>query len=193
MPNRKSVIPIGEMICLHDDIYRQRFLWKGQSANRYFVKTICSVCGKDVFQDKANRSRNKSGKAFCCRECQTEGHSGENNSNWRGGRRGKRGHMKGHILAYAPDHPFARKGYVPEHRLIVEAKIGRILRPEEKVHHKNYDEQDNSPNNLINLENNSQHNKVQATLLKCVKSLMDIGVLIFNDNNLRYEVRYEIN
>lgn len=42
----------------------------------------------------------------------------------------------GYILLRTPEHPFADgKGYVREHRLVMEDHIGRFLRPDEIVHH----------------------------------------------------------
>ena len=66
-------------------------------------------------------------------------------SNWKGGRR-KAGN---YTYVYAPDHPQAIKtGYVMEHRLVAEQSIGRLLKPNEVVHHKDGDGQNNKPENL---------------------------------------------
>jgi hypothetical protein len=54
----------------------------------------------------------------------------------------------GYIDVYAPDHPHARRGFVREHRLVVERILGRYLTRAEIVHHINGDRQDNRPTNL---------------------------------------------
>lgn len=52
-------------------------------------------------------------------------------------------------LIYKPEHPNAtKKGYVREHRLVIEEKIGRLLLRSEVVHHKDGDTLNNSLNNL---------------------------------------------
>ena len=38
---------------------------------------------------------------------------------------------------------------VPEHRLLIEEKIGRYLKPNETVHHKDGDKQNNRLSNLL--------------------------------------------
>jgi len=72
--------------------------------------------------------------------------SGELNHSWKGGKF-KDGH--GYIKVLSPNHPFGTaKGYVAEHRLVMEKSIGRILKPYEIVHHKNGKRDDNRIDNL---------------------------------------------
>ncbi len=64
--------------------------------------------------------------------------------------RGRSTNGCGYIRCKVPDHPQASKhgGYVYEHRLVMEAELGRYLRPNEHVHHLNEDKSDNRIENL---------------------------------------------
>lgn len=72
------------------------------------------------------------------------GRHGAQAANWKGGVR----IYNGYRLLHRPDHPNAVNGYVFEHRLVMEEQIGRLLEPDEIVHHLNRDRLDNSPENL---------------------------------------------
>lgn len=61
---------------------------------------------------------------------------GEHNPNWKGGQIGD-GH--GRVLIYSPNHPNPSRGecHVYRYRLVMERYLGRYLRTNEIVHHKN--------------------------------------------------------
>ena len=70
---------------------------------------------------------------------------GDKAPGWKGGRRRSREY----IYIYAPEHPNAvSRGYVCEHRLVMEKKLGRYLTPNEEVHHINGIKDDNRIENL---------------------------------------------
>lgn len=67
------------------------------------------------------------------------------NPNWNGGIL----HCMGYIMIKTPHHPFKNtRGYVMEHRLVMEKEIGRYLEPTELVHHINHIKTDNRIENL---------------------------------------------
>jgi hypothetical protein len=80
---------------------------------------------------------------------------GVKNGNWKGGRSLA---GPGYILVLRPDHPFAScHGYVMEHRLVMEAHIGRVLLSTEVVHHINGDIKDNRIENLMLFSSSGKH------------------------------------
>jgi len=127
----------------------KRIIKAKKSGKRYgFIYTLeCNECHKD-FQISGYRFNDGVGK-FCSFSCRTRYRmkrlTGNKSYNWRGGR------IKtsyGYVRVYAPNHPHNRFGYVLEHRLIIEKKIGRYLKPTEVVHHKNEITGDNRIENL---------------------------------------------
>lgn len=72
---------------------------------------------------------------------------GDKNPQWKGGRFFDNKNERWWI--YKPQHPSANfRGYVQEHRLVVESKIGRFLRKNEIVHHIDENKLNNAPENL---------------------------------------------
>lgn len=87
--------------------------------------------------------------------------SGDKNPKWNGG---VLTHEKGYKYIYLPDHPDAiRMGYVFEHRLVMEKKLGRRLSKKEVVHHINGVVTDNRPENLEIFSSNAEHLKATLT------------------------------
>lgn len=70
--------------------------------------------------------------------------TGTDHWNWTGTKR-----RRGYVYVFQPDHPNAvLGGYVLEHRLVLEKKLGRLLEPFEDGHHINGIKDDNRPENL---------------------------------------------
>lgn len=79
----------------------------------------------------------------------------EKNPAWKGG---IRKHYRGYIYVLCKDHPNANAGgYVFEHRLVVEAFIGRYLNTKEVIHHIDLNKKNNKIENLMLFENDSKH------------------------------------
>lgn len=72
---------------------------------------------------------------------------GNKNPNWKGGKLLKR---NGYIQIYMPEHPQCNsRGYIYEHRLIMEKNIGRYLEKYEVVHHIDFNKCNNNISNLM--------------------------------------------
>lgn len=91
-----------------------------------------------------------------CNQCAMKLNRGPIHHNWKGGREISSGYV--HILK--PDHPFSNnRGYIREHRLVIENHIGRYLQPFEVVHHINGIKDDNRLENLELIDSHSEHMK----------------------------------
>lgn len=134
----------------------------------------CIICGKE-FVPFASNLRHGQGKC-CSQKCggiskrgrhhskeaiekmkkaAAGRYSGQENPNWKGG---KVKIMQGYVMIFNSIHPWANnRGYVLEHRLVMEKHIGRYLSPDEVVHHINGIKDDNRIENLELFESQSEH------------------------------------
>lgn len=84
----------------------------------------------------------------------------EKNPAWKGGRLNRR---DGYIFVKQPSHPFAGfNGYVMEHRLVMEKRVGRYLQSNEIVHHRDGNRSNNDDSNLILLDKNKHQTSYLA-------------------------------
>ena len=78
----------------------------------------------------------------------------------------RNGHSRcnGYEMIKRPNHPYANKrGYVLEHRLVVEDHIRRYLPPDVRVHHINGNRLDNRIENLVMMNHRSHIRKHKGT------------------------------
>lgn len=131
-------------------------------------KISCLVCGKEFY---VWFSRLKKGiPKYCTAKCYGEflksqkpwnkgitakedsrlatgtrhGMFGKKSPRWTGGTFEE----QGYIFVWRPSHPNNQRGYVREHRVVVEGKLGRYLKEDEVVHHINGIKTDNRIENL---------------------------------------------
>lgn len=89
--------------------------------------------------------------------------------------------INGYRIVWCPGHPRATtNGMVYEHILVAEQKIGRLLRPEEVVHHINRNRCDNRPENLIVFATQNDHT-----------AFHNGGSIIFDDDGVARATRKE--
>lgn len=71
---------------------------------------------------------------------------GNKHIKWKGGIIRRPNH--GYVYVYQPNHPHNVGHYVKEHRLVMEKHLGKYLKPNEAVHHRNGIKDDNRIKNL---------------------------------------------
>ena len=86
--------------------------------------------------------------------------AGDQHTNWKGGRK-----MVGRYwYVWSPEHPnCTQDGYVAEHRLVQENKIGRYLLRSEVVHHIDGSPENNAAENLQHFATNAEHLQHELT------------------------------
>lgn len=127
------------------------------------VINSCKTCGKKFYVPKCRKDLAQ----YCSYSCSAKSRVGIKSNNWKGVKKT----YQGYIVIYSPNHPFKKKdNYVKRANLIMEKKLGRYLRPEERVHHINGIKDDDRPENLKHFANESEHTKYHWVIKKSHKS-----------------------
>lgn len=148
----------GKMFIVKDPQYKPKFCsqecyFKNRWGKSRKTKKQCLNC-KKYFVSYPSRD-----KKYCSKNCYIKWRSEHPiSTNWKGGRIKYGGNSK-YFAIFQPYHPFAdSKGYVMEHRLVMEKHLKRFIKKGEIVHHKNFIPSDNRLENL-QLFNKSEHDK----------------------------------
>lgn len=116
------------------------------------ISIECTVCKKDVEIKLCRKETFK----YCSIKCSSKGRINHRPTHYKGGKL----RHKGYIYVLSKEHPNRdRDGYVTEHRLVIEKKIGRFLTRKEVVHHINGIRGDNRIENLELHSSQSEHMK----------------------------------
>ncbi|HDY66811.1 MAG TPA: hypothetical protein ENH85_03350 [Candidatus Scalindua sp.] len=103
---------------------------------------------------------------------------GENHPSWKGGKIIKTGYP----ATYNPNHPRRMNiPYVYNHILEMEKKIGRVPSKTEPIHHIDIDRMNYNIKNLHLCKNNSEHQKLHASLNKIISQLVKSGIIKFKN------------
>lgn len=125
--------------------------WAGKAyPSRRPYKKNCDVCGT-YYEGRSPWT--------CGRSCQYKLAQKRRGTprNYKGGRVNHRGYIR----LWKPGYPGSTaKGYILEHRWVMEQKLGRQLDPWEHVHHRNGVKDDNRPENLEIVTNKTHRGQV---------------------------------
>jgi len=161
--NFKCVVCGKEFVVKIDKIHKGKYCskecyYKGRWGNSHKEVVKCIKCGNDFVKFKSNN------KKFCSLTCQyqwrSENFSGDKSPRYKG--RIKYGTDNRYYAIPVPYHPYCNsKGYVMEHRLVMEKHLKRFLSQSEIVHHIDGNPRNNNIDNLI-LMDKVEHDRLHT-------------------------------
>lgn len=145
----------------------------------------CKYCRKEKYFPGWHLKRNTN--HFCSRQC-------ANNFNWLGKPQSLEQHLKikakvrrenhgmwkggrylnqnGYVMILKPEHPSSDiNGYVREHRVVMEKKLGRFLKRFEVVHHIDHNKINNKITNLMLFSSQMEHKKYEHQEIRKQKNV----------------------
>lgn len=132
-------------------VWNKGISWKKNENILQRRKIKCGNCGKGFWAFPCEIERGR--KKYCSRKC------------YELSKRKKHHLSDGYVRLLQPQHPHCMaRGYVLEHRIIMEKHIGRYLNPTEAVHHINGKRDDNRINNLMLFPTRGAHTSFHHSL-----------------------------
>ena len=132
----------------YNSYYRRNVLKKKPFRNKEYIPQICLECNKKFLISRFSNEQRK--RKFCSRNCSFNWHKKSFE--------GAKSTCNGYIVIKVSTHPLANnRGYVYEHRLNMEKKLGRYLTRNEVVHHINGVKTDNRTENLEIFNSTGEH------------------------------------
>jgi len=170
---------------MHVELSRTAAAVKAAAAKRTLngvVHMKCTACGRDMVKWKSQVSRARR-PMTCGPTCRSEKMRGEGNPNWLGGtwtdRRTGYRMMNTEYLGEADrallPSPVPRE-YL-EHRLVMARMLGRVLTPEEHVHHVNGVKDDNRQENLT-LMDWADHSREHRIMERRLSAMIHLNQLL---------------
>jgi len=161
---------------------------KGRILGNPKFKSTCKICNEDIWDYRQrnvcsfpkkclsilrsnNWKNNNPAKLSEVRNILKIKQTGKNNNQWNGGKvkvysHASQNKTNHYIKVKMSTHPFSDiQGYIMQHRLVMEAYIGRYLNKEEIIHHINGNKSDNRIENLL-ITNNHEHLQYHSQLRK---------------------------
>lgn len=198
-------------------MYKVRYATpNGHNSHDYitYIRRACSTCKKEnmvnrsvyyrknhtAITNKIGQNKSLFGRAkrnFCSHKCRAKAISGKNHYMYTEGRVSWTSHSD-YIQVQTLDHPYNVKGYIAQHRWVMEKHLGRYLKPVirfksgknkgkikqhgELVHHIDMDKHNNDISNLSLCTSVSHHINVHASYNKICADLMKLGIVGFKDD-----------
>lgn len=145
--------------------YCSQICWNVAQQSRQIMK-VCAYCGKQ-FPVRPSEIALKT----CSRACQALNQIKRPDGRIHNGKP-VRQDRAGYVWLWEPDHPNkSYGGWQAEHRLVMEAALGRYLTKDEQVDHVNQNKSDNRLENLQVLDASTHSKKTNADNLGALKSL----------------------
>ena len=169
------------------------------------VELICDLCNKETITSVANyklrQTERQDGKTIC-RECACKENAKTRIKTipWNKGKYmepSERKHRSfistdGYNMVFDPNRYYESscfRGYIKEHRLVMETFLNRRLEKGEYIHHINLNKLDNRIENLLIYKSEREHHDLHNNLNKIVYQLIEDGIIYFDKTTCEYNIK----
>lgn len=149
----KNLVPGRKYLKPEEVLFPEVFDFESQESDGTVIriKRICKGCNREDWLASWRVRKDSKGGTYTglCIYCDARKRASKLNGPSHPRYKGRILNYQGYIIFRRTEHPYAdKKGYVKEHRIVIEESLGRYLVHGENVHHKNGNRQDNRLENL---------------------------------------------